>query len=75
MSPWVQAAVPKTMTLQLLPASAPDVPPGGGVVTQVLNVVNSQHGAKPLAMRLRMTWTAAGAQVTEQATVNFPPGL
>jgi hypothetical protein len=38
-SPWVQAAVPKTMTLQLLPASAPDVPPGGGVVTQVLNVV------------------------------------
>jgi hypothetical protein len=39
------------------------------------NVVNSQHGTKPLAMRLRMTWTAAGAQVTEQATVNFPPGL
>ena len=77
----LQAAVPKTMTLALQPASGADVPPNGGAVTQVLNVVNSQQGVKPIAMRLRMTWTdGAGVApgtgpVTEQATVNFPPGL
>jgi AP-1 complex subunit gamma-1 len=73
----LQAAVPKTMTLTLSPASAADVPPHGGVVTQILNVVNSQHGVKAIAMRLRLSWSwgAGGGAVTEQATVNFPPGM
>ena len=73
----LQAAVPKTMTLSLAPASGSDLPgSGAGTVTQTLTVRNSQHGTKPLAMRLRMSWTdGVGAAVVEQATVDFPPGL
>ena len=46
-----------------------------GMVTQRLDVTNSQHGTKALAMRLRLAWNAGGAAVVEQATVDFPPGL
>jgi AP-1 complex subunit gamma-1 len=76
----LQAAVPKTMSLSLEPASGADVPgagSGGAPTTQRLRVKNAQHGVKPLAMRLRMQWTdaASGAVVVEQATVSFPPGM
>ena len=73
----LQAAVPKTMTLSLAPASGSDLPgSGAGTIAQTLTVRNSQHGTKPLAMRLRMSWTdGGGAAVIEQATVEFPPGI
>ena len=72
----LQAAVPKTMSLSMRAASGDSVPANGaGRVTQRLDVTNSQHGTKALAMRLRLAWNAGGAAVVEQATVDFPPGL
>ena len=72
----LQAAVPKTMSLSMRAASGDSVPAtGAGRVTQRLDVTNSQHGTKALAMRLRLAWNAGGAAVVEQATVDFPPGL
>jgi AP-1 complex subunit gamma-1 len=70
----LQCAVPKTMSLAMRTASGGELPVGG-VVTQRLDVTNSQHGEKALAMRLRLAWNAGGAAVVEQATVNFPAGL
>lgn len=65
------------MQLKLDPASGSSLPARGGVVTQRILVNNTQHGAKPLAMRLRIAFTSAGGQQhVEQAEVtNFPPGL
>jgi AP-1 complex subunit gamma-1 len=70
----LQCAVPKTMSLAMRTASGGELPVGG-VVTQRLDVTNSQHGEKALAMRLRLAWNAGGGAVVEQATVNFPAGL
>ena len=73
----LQAAVPKTMTLRLAPASGAEVPAlGMGAVTQRIEVVNPHAGSKPLAMRLRVGWTdGAGNAIVEQATVPFPATL
>jgi AP-1 complex subunit gamma-1 len=69
-----QAAVPKFMQLKLDPASSNTLPPMGAA-TQVLHVVNSMQGQKPLVMRLRLAFTLRGQSVVEQAEVtNFPPG-
>ena len=70
----LQAAVPKTMSLSMRAASGDSIP-ANGTVTQRLDVTNSQHGTKALAMRPRLAWNAGGAAVVEQATVDFPPGL
>ena len=70
----LQCAVPKAMSLAMRTASGGELPVGG-VVTQRLDVTNSQHGEKALAMRLRLAWNAGVAAVVEQATVNFPAGL
>uniref|UniRef100_A0A0D9VMC3 AP-1 complex subunit gamma n=1 Tax=Leersia perrieri TaxID=77586 RepID=A0A0D9VMC3_9ORYZ len=52
-----QAAVPKFIQLRLDPASGNIVPASGdGSVTQGFNVTNNQHGQKPLAMRIRMSY-------------------
>ena len=56
----LRAAVPKSATLALEPASGGDLAPSGGVATQVLNVVNPLVDSKPLAMRLQVTWREAG---------------
>jgi len=66
----LQAAVPKSMTLTMQAASGstlqPNVP-----VTQRMTVVNSEHGVKPIAMRLKLGWRdASGQAVDEMATVN-----
>lgn len=72
----LQAAVPKFMTLQLEPASSTELAPHGGSATQRIHVVNSQHGVKPLAMRLRVAYSRDGAAVVEQCQVsNFPAGF
>ncbi|KAM0851902.1 hypothetical protein ACQ4PT_052117 [Festuca glaucescens] len=72
-----QAAVPKFIQLRLDPASGNVVPASGkGSVTQGFNVTNSQHGQKPLAMRIRMSYKVNGEDRLEQGQVsNFPPGL
>ena len=56
----LQCAVPKAMSLAMRTASGGELPVGG-VVTQRLDVTNSQHGEKALAMRLRLAWNAGGA--------------
>ncbi|CAM0942810.1 unnamed protein product [Alopecurus aequalis] len=72
-----QAAVPKFIQLRLDPASGNVVPASGkGSVTQGFNVTNNQHGQKPLAMRIRMSYKVNGEDRLEQGQVsNFPSGL
>ncbi|XP_004964742.1 AP-1 complex subunit gamma-2 isoform X3 [Setaria italica] len=72
-----QAAVPKFIQLRLDPASSSTLPASGnGSVTQSLSVTNNQHGQKPLAMRIRMSYKVNGEDRLEQGQVsNFPAGL
>ncbi|KAG2609670.1 hypothetical protein PVAP13_4KG063000 [Panicum virgatum] len=72
-----QAAVPKFIQLRLDPASSSTLPASGnGSVTQSLSVTNNQHGQKPLAMRIRMSYKVNGEDRLEQGQIsNFPAGL
>nr|CAB3469730.1 unnamed protein product [Digitaria exilis] len=86
-----QAAVPKVVfiydsfqttdisfiQLRLDPASSSTLPASGnGVVTQNLSVTNNQHGQKPLAMRIRVSYKVNGEDRLEQGQIsNFPAGL
>ncbi|TKW20018.1 hypothetical protein SEVIR_4G057800v4 [Setaria viridis] len=72
-----QAAVPKFIQLRLDPASSSTLPASGnGSVTQSLSVTNNQHGQKPLAMRIRVSYKVNGEDRLEQGQVsNFPAGL
>ncbi|XP_069685392.1 AP-1 complex subunit gamma-1 isoform X2 [Periplaneta americana] len=66
-----QAAVPKTFQLQMLPPSGTVVAPAGQV-TQVLRITNPNRTA--LRMRIRVSYSAGGVTVQDQADVNnFPP--
>ncbi|KAG6518032.1 AP-1 complex subunit gamma-2-like isoform X1 [Zingiber officinale] len=71
------AAVPKFIQLQLEPASGNILPANSdGAITQTLTLTNSQHGQKPLAMRMRMTYKVNNQDKLEQGQVNnFPPEL
>ena len=72
----LQAAVPKFMQLKLDPASGTALPPGGSPVTQKLHVNNSQHGVKPLVLRLRLAYSVNGSAKVDQVEVkNLPTGL
>lgn len=72
-----QAAVPKFIQLHLDPASGSTLPPSGkGFITQSLSVTNSQHGQKPLAMRIRIAYKVNNRDVLEQGQINsFPAGI
>ncbi|EEC80086.1 hypothetical protein OsI_21821 [Oryza sativa Indica Group] len=72
-----QAAVPKFIQLRLDPASSNTLPASGNdSVTQSLSVTNNQHGQKPLAMRIRITYKVNGEDRLEQGQINnFPAGL
>ncbi|RLM56050.1 hypothetical protein C2845_PM10G03760 [Panicum miliaceum] len=72
-----QAAVPKFIQLRLDPASSSTLPASGnGSVTQSLSVTNNQHGQKPLAMRIRMSYKVNGEDRLEQGQIsNFPAGF
>ena len=52
----LQAAVPKYARLRLDPATGATLE-AGGEITQRLRLTNTAHGAKPLALRLRVAWT------------------
>ena len=66
-----QAAVPKSMSLQLFPPSSPTIPPGGSV-TQQLEVNNPSNAA--LKMRLKISFIAEGIPIADQVDQlsNFP---
>ncbi|EDO41984.1 predicted protein, partial [Nematostella vectensis] len=70
-----QAAVPKTLQLQLQSPSGNVLPPNnGGTVTQLIRIANPQQN--PLRMRIKLLYTLNGAAVQEQGEINsFPPGV
>jgi AP-1 complex subunit gamma-1 len=69
-----QAAVPKFMKLSLIPASGDEVGIGKDVV-QVIKVENSQHGVKPIALRLKLIW-GEGGEFSETTDIRgFPNSL
>ena len=61
----IQAAVPKYAKLRLDPATGTVLDGGDSfgknVITQRLYLTNTAHGSKPLALRLRVSWTPPGA--------------
>ncbi|XP_076358207.1 AP-1 complex subunit gamma-1-like isoform X2 [Tachypleus tridentatus] len=67
-----QAAVPKTLQLQLLPPSGNVIPANNdGCVTQVIKVLNPSK--TPLRMRIKLSYTTLGMTVEEQNEIkNFP---
>lgn len=70
----LQAAVPKSMQLELLPPSGTELPPSGGSVTQVLKVNNPNKAV--LKMRLKVSFNKGGVPFQDQAEVaNFPAAL
>lgn len=73
----VLAAVPKGMTVEVRPADGDSLQPGrANAITQRMTAVNNTGGVKPLAMRLKVTYTVAGAPREHLGVVNgFPPGL
>ncbi|KAJ8451657.1 hypothetical protein Cgig2_018291 [Carnegiea gigantea] len=72
-----QAAVPKFLQLHLEPASSNTLSASGSsFVTQNLRVTNSQHGKKPLVMRIRIAYKLNGKDVLEEGQINnFPRNL
>jgi len=67
-----QAAVPKTLQLQLCPPSSGSIAPGGQVEQQI-RVKNPQH--IQLKMKLKIAYTVNGAAVNAAGMVgNFPTG-
>lgn len=70
-------AVPKYIKLNMQGASSTIVPPlEGGQVKQVVYLSNSQHGVKPLAIRLKVDYDGANGHFTDIATIhNLPAGL
>ncbi|KAF5746623.1 hypothetical protein HS088_TW06G00794 [Tripterygium wilfordii] len=72
-----QAAVPKFLQLHLDPASSNTLPANSkGSISQTLRVTNSQHGKKPLVMRIRVSYKANSKDVLEEGQIsNFPRDL
>ncbi|CAN1852787.1 AP-1 complex subunit gamma-2 [Linum perenne] len=72
-----QAAVPKFLQLNLDPASGNSLPANSNdTITQTLKVTNSQHGKKPLVMRIRIAYKNDNKDVLEEGQINnFPRDL
>ena len=72
-----QAAVPKYLKLEMLPATSTVIPPNStGAVTQEIRITNSMQGEKTIMLKLKVGYTqAGGVAVDEMAQVSsFPPG-
>lgn len=68
-----QAAVPKSMQLQLAPPSSPTIPAGGSV-SQQIEVLNPSQAV--LRMKLKISFTVGGIPIADMEEVNsFPAGL
>lgn len=76
---FLEAAVPKYVQLTMNPATSNKILPhasGAETVTQMMSVVNLNHGQKPLMMKLRISYAVNGATVQEMVQVgNFPFNL
>ena len=70
----LQAAVPKTMQLEIFAASSTEIAANGGSISQVLKVNNPNKAV--VKMRLKVSFTRDGQQFQDQGEVsNFPPAL
>ena len=78
----MQVAVPKYITMEILPPSSTTVPPGIGPgsvnqkpVKQTIRLTNSMHGQKKLMMKLKISFTANGSKKEHMSTFSgFPDG-
>ncbi|XP_046841939.1 LOW QUALITY PROTEIN: AP-1 complex subunit gamma-1-like, partial [Xenia sp. Carnegie-2017] len=69
-----QAAVPKTLQLQLQSPSGNTIPPNNsGQITQLVKVANPQKA--PLRMRIKVNYVINGSPVSDQAEINNFPQL
>jgi AP-1 complex subunit gamma-1 len=60
-----QAAVPKYLKLDMQPATSTTVPGNTqGVVSQEIRVTNSNHGEKPIMLKLKLGYSQNGATVS-----------
>jgi AP-1 complex subunit gamma-1 len=70
----LQAAVPKSMQLELEKPTSTTISNAGGSVTQILKVTNPSKAA--LKMRLKLNYSKNGTDIQDQMEVNnFPPTL
>ncbi|KAF0714241.1 Aste57867_3956 [Aphanomyces stellatus] len=70
-----QAAFPKYIRLIMDPPSGASIPANmGGRLTQLAKIQNTNHGEKPVMMRIKLEFTINGTKIEDMATVNaFPP--
>ncbi|KAJ0254565.1 AP-1 complex subunit gamma-2 [Hirschfeldia incana] len=70
-----QAAVPKFLQLNLDPSSSNSLAANGNI-KQTMRVTNSQHGTKPMVMRMRVGYKIDGKDELEEGQIkNFPREL
>ena len=72
------AAVPKSMTVAMEPQLGGRTlqPAAANAITQRLTCVNGLCGTKPLAVRLKVTYTVGGVAKEHLGVVSgLPPGL
>ncbi|RQM29440.1 hypothetical protein B5M09_011172, partial [Aphanomyces astaci] len=66
-----QAAFPKYIRLIMDPPSGSTIPANlGGRVTQLAKIQNTNHGDKPVMMRIKLEFTINGTKIEDMATVN-----
>ncbi|KAH3766242.1 clathrin-adaptor gamma chain [Pelomyxa schiedti] len=70
----IKAAVPKWLKLQLNAASDTSIPAGGNI-TQLLRLINSQHGQSPVLMKLRFEYKTPTGEAVESCDCSFPQGI
>jgi AP-1 complex subunit gamma-1 len=78
----MQCAVPKYITMEILPPSSTTVPPGMGPgasahkpVRQTIRLTNTMKGSKKLMMKLKISFTVNGSKKEHMATfAGFPEG-
>jgi len=71
----IQAAVPKYLKIQMNPASGAGLAQNGGKVTQIIRVINSEQGKKPVILRVKLDYVLNGNPITEMVDVAFPPTM
>lgn len=69
-----KAAVPKYIKLQVNPPSGNVIAPNNtGSITQVIKLMNTLHGEKPLLMKTKIDYQLDGVPISETSDVSFPP--
>jgi AP-1 complex subunit gamma-1 len=78
----LQCAVPKYITMEILPPSSTTVPPAvvgnkpSIPVRQTIRITNNNLGVKKLLMKLKVTFTIKGEKKEHMATFSgFPDGF